>query len=461
MVHLCRVVYSLNRVSIIGGQDQLAEKIPGAAPYSAEHFEGQINQLKVMVDLFHIYGVAVIFDVVYNHAGGFDGDDYGLFFFDRQQIGDNNRSLYFTDHGWANGLIFAYWQAPVCGFLTDNAGFFLNEYHVDGLRHDEVRAAVENGGWDFFKNLTQTEHFVKDNAIEIAEYWRDDPIYAVNAVAQGGLGFDAFWSDGLRTSIREIITQAAWGSAATLNLDSVAGALSRKDIPETWRRIECLENHDTAYKAHAEYYPWRVAKMADQNNSRSWYGRSRARVATGLLLTGTGVPMLLMGQEFLEDKPWSDNPNFFQGTLIDWDGLTTQKEMQDHLRFTRELIWLRRRYPALRGNGINVFHIHNDNRVIAFQRWVEGIGRDVLVVASLREDTYCDHSYHIGFPSPGHWHEVFNSDIYDNYFNPVAKGNYGGITADGPPMHGLPCSAGITIPANGMIVFARDLGDQG
>lgn len=437
----------------------LTAKLPGAAPYTAEHIAGQVNQLKIMVDLFHIYGVAVIFDVVYNHAGGFEGDDYSLFFFDRQQDGDNNRSLYFTDHGWANGLIFAYWQAPVCGVLIDNAVFFLNEYHADGLRHDEVRAGVENGGWDFFRNLTPAEHSVKANAIEIAEYWRDNPIYAVDGVSQGGLGFDSVWSDGLRTAICGVISQAAGGSTATISWDTVAGALSRNDIPQTWRRIECIENHDTAYKAHGEYSPWRVAMMAEQSGTPPWYRRSRARVATGLLLTGTGVPMLFMGQEFLEYRPWSDNPKFFQDTLISWDELNTNKDRQDHLRFTRELIWLRRRHPALRGDGINVFYRHNDDRIIAFQRWIEGIGRDVVVVASLREETYSDHSYQIGFPSLGHWNEVFNSDIYDNYFNPVAKGNYGGITADGPPLHGLPCSAGITIPANGLLVFTRDLGD--
>ena len=169
--------------------------------------------------------------------------------------------------------------------------------------------------------------------------------------------------------------------------------------------------------------------------------------------------MLFMGQEFLEEKPWSDNPEFFADTLIDWAALGSQKERQDHLHFTRDLISLRRRHPALRGEGIHVFHVHNDNRVIAFQRWVEGVGRDVVVVASLSEESYYDHGYQIGFPSSGHWNEVFNSDIYDRYFNLQAKGNYGGIIADGPPMHGLPCSAGVTIPANGLLVFARDFGD--
>ena len=105
--------------------------------------------------------------------------------------------------------------------------------------------------------------------------------------------------------------------------------------------------------------------------------------------------------------------------------------MSDQHRFTRDLMWLRRKHPALRGEGLNVFHVHNDNRVIAFHRWVPGVGRDVVVVASLNESTFYDHSYRIGFPVGGHWNEVFNSDIYDQWFNPNAQGNSGGVTADG------------------------------
>ena len=105
--------------------------------------------------------------------------------------------------------------------------------------------------------------------------------------------------------------------------------------------------------------------------------------------------------------------------------------MSDQHRFTRELMWLRRKHPALRGGRAQRFHVHNENRVIAFQRWVPDAGRDVVVVASLNETTFRDQSYRIGFPVGGHWHEVFNSDVYDNWFNPNAQGNYGGVTADG------------------------------
>ena len=100
---------------------------------------------------------------------------------------------------------------------------------------------------------------------------------------------------------------------------------------------------------------------------------------------------------------------------------------------------------------MNVFHVHDGNRVIAFQRWVVGAGRDVVVAASLNESTYW--SYDLGFPGPGFWLEVFNSDVYDNWVNPIVAGNGSGVTADGPPMHGLPCSASIVIPANGFVVF--------
>jgi len=122
-------------------------------------------------------------------------------------------------------------------------------------------------------------------------------------------------------------------------------------------------------------------------------------------------------------------------------------------------MWLRRKQPALRGDGLNVFHVDNDNRVIAFHRWLPRIGRDVVVVASLNESTFYSHSYRLGLPGEGHWQEVFNSDVYDNFFNPSVQGNSGSITADGPGWDGMPNSVGITLPANSILVFAKDFGD--
>jgi len=357
--------------------------------------------------------------------------------------------------------VFAFWkEEEVRQFLIDNGKSLLQEYHVDGLRYDQVTVIAESGGWYFAQDLTNTLRFVKPAAVQIAEYWGDERWKGV-AVPPYGMGFDIGYSDALRDSLREVIAETSAGRDARVNLDRLRDALylTYKDSSR-WTVFQCIENHDLLDFNHSgrDRQP-RIVALADPSNARSWYARSRAKVATGLVLTAPGVPMIFMGQEFLEDKYWTDWPGRPE-LLIWWDGLEGKdKNMSDHHRFTRELMWLRRKHPALRGEGVNMFHVHNDNRVVAIHRWLPGIGRDVVVVASLNENTFYDHSYRLGFPSGGHWNEVFNSDIYDQWFNPNAQGNFGGITADGSEWDGLPTSAEITLPANSLLVFARDWGD--
>jgi 1,4-alpha-glucan branching enzyme len=423
----------------------------GCAPISAADIPGAADQLRLLVDILHVSGIAVIFDVVYNHAGGDFGDE-SLYFFDRLAYGNFNDSLYFTDREWAGGLGFAYWNAGVRQFLIDNALSFLNEYHVDGLRYDEVSVIDNFGGWSFCQDLTGTARFAKPSAVHIAEFWKEGKDWAVRPSAFGGAGFDMVWHDGLREAVRGAVAQAAGGRDAAVDLDHVRDALrSPNGFDGAWRAVHMLENHDGLLITHEPHDQRpRVAKIADWDNPRSWYARSRSRVATGLLLTGPGTPMLFMGQEFLEDKMWSDSPDL-EAFRIWWDGLATEKAMADHLRFTRELIALRRRLAALRRGQINVFHVHNGNRVIAFHRWIDGIGEDVVVIASLSEMTY--YGYRLGFPRGGYWIEVFNSDVYDNWVNPNVVGNNGIAFAAGPAMHGLPTSAEVTLPANAFLAF--------
>jgi 1,4-alpha-glucan branching enzyme len=174
----------------------------------------------------------------------------------------------------------------------------------------------------------------------------------------------------------------------------------------------------------------------------------------GLVLTAPGIPMLFMGQEFMEDKQWSDDVIDHPELLLYWDGLSApDPTMRDFLRFTRELIALRWRLPALRSEGFRVVHTHNDNRVLAFHRWVPGDGYDVIVVVNLAN--FNQYGYRIGFPADGSWREAFNSDVYDNWVNPQVTGNGAGVFADSTPMHGFDCSAALALPANGLLVFAR------
>lgn len=427
----------------------LAKK--GLAPYKPGDIDCQTKQLMAMVDLCHAYGIAVIFDVVYNHAGG-GLDDESIYFLDRQTNGDANRSLYFTNQDWAGGLVFAYWQQPVCQYLIDNAGFFVDEYHVDGFRFDEVTVIDKFGGWSFLQNLTDTIRFKKPSAALIAEYWADQSA-VLRDRNSGGAGFDSVVDSNLRGSIRRAVSQSAAGRESRVDLDAVASELYPKH-GSAWRSVHLLENHDVVRVNNERDRQPRIAALGDSTNPRSWYARSRARWANGLLLTAPGIPMIFMGQEFLEDKYWSDSPDYYKANLIWWEGLESDKAMQDHLRFTRELIALRFQQPALRHDAINVFHVHNDNRVLAFHRWVPGEGKDVIVVANLREETWW--GYEVGFPRAGEWREAFNSDVYDNWVNPNAAGNGGRVWASNTPRDGFEASATLVLPANSIVVFTSD-----
>ena len=468
----------------------------GFAPVTLADITPAVAQMRAMVDLLHVYGIAVCFDVVYNHAGGWaqtyavpksvapsgvlHGDDESLYFWDRAITTDasgnwdNNQSLYFTNQGFVGGLSFALWNADVRGFLRNNALGHLRELHADGFRYDEISmllAMNTASGWEFCKELTEAVRAQNPRALQNAEYWPGEygapAELMVAPVASGGLGFDAVQHDGLREAIRSAIGQAALGAGAYVEMGGIARSLWPTGFAHAWQTIPCVENHDIVKLGEKP----RIPRLADGCNPRSWYARSRTRVAMALLVTAPGIPQLFMGQEFLEDKQWCPDPRIPDlAHLIWWGGLAaavggsvvglaTDPAMADHLRFTQAAIALRNSQPALRGEGLNVFYTSDADRVIAFHRWVQGVGRDVVVVATLSETTWgC---YQIGFPSAGRWTEIFNSDAYDScnangvLVNPQVAGNDGGIDASGPPLHGLPASASVVIPANGVVVFAK------
>jgi 1,4-alpha-glucan branching enzyme len=209
-------------------------------PLTQQDLSSQVGQLKTLVDVCHVWGMAVLFDVVYNHAGG----DFGggqdtsesLYFLDRYLLGSNNNSLYFTDQGFAGGLAFAFWNRDVRQFLVNNGVFWLQECHADGLRYDEISAISNFGGRDFCRDLTGTVRYVKPEAPQIAEYWNWDRAWPVQSADAGGGGFDLAWSDGLRNAVRAAVGQAAGGSGAAVNLDSVRDTLYPPPaFPVAWK----------------------------------------------------------------------------------------------------------------------------------------------------------------------------------------------------------------------------------
>jgi 1,4-alpha-glucan branching enzyme len=434
----------------------------GLASYQLENLRGEINQLKALVDLAHLHGIAVIFDVVYNHAGGGFGDE-SIYFFDRQ-TGRNgvppnfSKSLYFSYKDHAGGQVFDFAKADVEDFLIQNAKFLLEEYRIDGFRYDQTSVIDKDGwphGWRFLQDLSSTVRFVRPSVLQNAEYWDVNP-WVVKPVNENGAGFDTMLTDGLRIAIRQVIQASSFPGEHALDMTNIAANLWPPNFPQQWRFVQGPENHDRVFRDPDPNKPReeRIPKLADPSNPHSWFARSRSRVAMGLCLTAPGIPMLFMGQEFLEDKQWSDNLDVHPELLIYWDGLSAaDPSMRDFLRFTRELIRLRWQCPALRGEGFRVVQVHDANRVLAFHRWVPNEGHDVLVVASLANFHRFD--YRIGFPAASRWHEAFNSDVYDNWVNPQIVGNGGEVFAERSPLDGFDCSASIVLPANSLLVFSR------
>jgi 1,4-alpha-glucan branching enzyme len=419
--------------------------------YELADLHGEMNQLKALIDMCHIFGIAVLLDVVFNHAGGSFGDQ-SLNFFDRQsETGGRANSLYFGPNDHAGGRVFDFSKPEVREFLIQNAKFFLDEYRVDGFRYDQVSVIDHDGaphGWSFCQDLTSTLQFHKSNAMQLAEYWNVNP-YIVKTPREGA-GFDSTLTDGLRNAIRDVIGNASHPDERPLAMQDLGNSMWPEGFSQHWQFVQGPENHDLVYRDRQ----MRVARLGDPSHPRSWYARSRARVATGLSLTAPGIPMLFMGQEFLEDKQWADDVENHSALLLHWAGLDSHdKQMVDHLRFTRELIQLRWHFPGLRGQGFRVVHAHNDNRVLAFHRWIEGEGHDVMIVVHL--GVFHRFHYRIGFPGTGRWREVFNSDVYENWVNPGVAGNGGEIQADDHPLHGFGASAQLLLPANSLLVFAR------
>ena len=295
----------------------------GLPRYRVEDLHGEMNQLKALVDLAHLHGLAVVLDLVYNHAGGDFGDE-SLYFFDRQSTdGGHRNSLYFTDKGHAGGLVFDFGKPEVRDFLIQNAKFFLDEYRVDGFRHDQVSVIDHDGaphGWSFCQDLTSTLRAHRPGSFDKAEYWSVNPYD--REIAAGG------------RRVRYLVDRrpAHRDSPGHRRGQRSRRAAARHDGPRA-QLVAGRLRRSTGSSCRARKITTSSIAIASSGSRGSATRAIRVRGTAAaahasprrISLTAPGIPMLFMGQEFLEDKQWSDNCDFHDNLLLHWAGLDERR----------------------------------------------------------------------------------------------------------------------------------------
>jgi 1,4-alpha-glucan branching enzyme len=374
--------------------------------------EKAVEELIALIDEAHRLGLAVILDVIYNHAGT---DNNRYWQYDGNCSGDNGipGGMYFV-HGhhtpWGEG--FALWQQEVKDFLTDNARLYLRDYRVDGLRFDAVQAMDPDAVAEIVWALRQE---FPDKYL-IAEYNGGDANTSVAPPRDpfGGLGFCAVWDLG-----------SGGDTFSALNGDNpVQKLLSHVDLfgdPNPWHTVAYLTgSHDNIYGGQNDGGLFITQRFGGRQNG---WAQAKARLAWALNAALPATPMLFMGTEGHIDGFWDPWVGPGYDHRLDWSriGDAIGAPMQRMVTDINNLRWT---HPALRSSTGAVTHTDFANSVFAFKRWNDA-GDVLLVVVNASDGQWADTQYAVGLAGDsGSWQEIFNSQA-PLYGGVNTVGNYG------------------------------------
>ena len=419
-------------------------------PFAVESAYGGPDALKAFVKAAHEHGIAVIIDVVYNHFGPSDLD---LWRFDGWSQDDGGGIYFYNDDRsetpWGATRP-DYGRDAVRQYVRDNALMWLEEYRADGLRWDAVSYIKNvNGSDDPAKDLPDgwtLMQWVNDEIdrrspgkISIAEDLKNNA-WVAKRVSDGGAGFDTQWDAGFVHPARSVVTPP---DDASRDLGALKAAILHRYDGDAFQRVIYTESHDEVANGRA-----RVPEEIWPGHVENWFSRKRSTLGAALTLTSPGIPMLFQGQELLEDR-W-----FHDRDPIDWERANA---VDGILAMYRDLIALRRNQAGstrgLCGQNVDVFHVDDEGKVLAFRRWDEGGPNDtVVVVVNLSNDAREGHV--IGFPRGGLWHVRFNSDSR-HYGDDFANHSTPDVTVVETSVDGLPCSAAVTVGPYTVVLFSQ------
>ncbi len=425
----------------------------------------------------HRRGIAVIQDVVYNHYE--DGRvDRAEKFYDSTAPEQDIYYWYegrttdysFPDGGYLNngssGRTPRFWEENVRQQFISAAAFLLEEMHVDGFRVDLTQAThrdntLNANGWavsranmfgqKFLRQWSRTLHMIRPTAMLIAEDhtgW-----YAVvEPPDRGGLGFDAKWEVVFYHSLigdsdmaggrPRLLKQAGFGGNEPLGMDAFSGVLYDTHS----QQVVFHESHDEAGNA-----PGTARTICVAVNGAALFGATRAaaearsRLCFGLSLLSAGTPMFFMGEEIGAQRQYT-----YENFIANREDILGERSGNGKqlFRFYQDLISLGRRLPSIRTHNIDILHQSNDDRVVAFKRW---IGDEQVIILASFNNTAFSNGYVIqkdsmAIPDAG-WREVFNSDA----------AIYGGqnIGNSGATIYSRGSQFAANIPAQGFVVLVK------
>lgn len=383
-----------------------SENLYASAPNAA------VKELVQLIDEAHGMGIAVILDVVYNHASTknnrywqYDGNCSKN---DAQEPG----GIYFAgghNTPWGDG--FAVSQSAVLDFLIDNARMYLGSYRVDGLRFDAVQAIAP----DAVRSIVHTLRREFPSKYLIAEYNPGDSGSSVASPRDpyGDLGFCATWNLG-----SPINSDFFEGNSVVSSLLARIGAFAD---PEPWHHVNYFTgSHDQIFAGNDGRYV--IERFEGRLDSKA---RAKARLLWALNVTVAGIPMLFMGTEGHVDGFWDPVVATNYDHRLNWelvrDGLGTHMQSM-----VADINRVRRERAALRSPGGQVTHIDEKNKVVAFKRW-NNVGDVLLVVVNAGSVQWSNTDYAVSLSGDGgSWQEIFNSQA-PRYGGVNTVGNSGNV----------------------------------
>lgn len=410
---------------------------------------GSPEDFAYFITYLHEQGIGVLLDWVPAH---FPKDAHGLAFFDGTHLYEHADPRRGEHPDWGT-LIFNYGRNEVRNFLLGSALFWLERYHVDGLRVDAVASMLyldysrRPGEWlpnpyggnenleaiAFLRRFNELVHELFPGAVTIAEESTAWPMVS-RPTYLGGLGFTFKWNmgwmnDTLRYMARDPIYRKYHHNELTFSL------------------MYAFSENFILPLSHDEVVHGKRSLLEKMPGDR-WQKFANLRLLYGYMFGHPGKKLLFMGGEFGQWREWD------VGTSLDWHLLQEEPHRQLH-RYVRDLNHFYLAEPALyecdfEPSGFEWIECHDwEWSIIAFLRRARHGAPFLIFVCNFTPVPRL--GYRIGVPEPGEYREVFNSDRPE--YGGSGQGNVGPLRTDPIPWSGRPYSIQLTVPPLAVIVL--------